>query len=574
MVFKPKYLLQMLTAVFLTFIITSCGFGSAPKGRKPSPDWSRGVPIGTTVAGTVGMAVEGDSEQFHFVWPKFVEGELAIHYLQLDETAVPLIDKTLELPAGRSRTPRFWLADEGLYLVWARRPSGGNWELWQALLDDNGDIIKPTQLSMAEMNVSSYVLTDEYIVWEDSKTNSIYGWHNNESTTPIQLVAEGENPSIQKSSDGKLHMSWRNGLNIYYAAFAHGLETADGTPIVELELQPTDSLGGPVLGITDEYGYLIWSRYISAGLESDTGRTDYAIFSLDNPRKVPAKRLVIMPAEEQPYQPYNGDYALSQIVPAPTSAIMGNNYTIEPNAAGTQGASLAVVVASQQQIRLNDFTQMAVTIFSDGQFQGYQMAAKTEGFSQEGMLVTDVNGNLHLVWREGGSGRALYFATTNPALATHLDSLDSDDFIEATLTGALEGVVGIAFFPLALLWFLPGGIILGVRQLRRDDDDPRQLGARVLIVISILLYEYTKLLVLPTVLSYVPFSAWLEIPQSWWLPLRISYPVITLALGFVAAQWVLRRRAHTSPLSYFFILAATDAVLTLGVYGVAFLGRL
>ena len=573
MICKPKYLLQILTAVFLSFIITSCGFGSAPKGRKPSPDWSRGVPIGSTVAGTVGMAVEAANEQIHFVWPKSVEGELVIHYLRLDETGVPLIDKTVELPAGRSRTPRLWLADAGLYLVWARRPSGGNWELWRALLDDDGRVIEPTQLSTAEMNVSSYVLTDGYIVWEDSKTNSIYGWHNGESTSPVQLVAEGENPAIQKGPDGVLHISWRNGLNVYYAAFEHGLEAAVGVPIVELELQPTDSLGGPVLGITDEYGYLIWSRYISAGLESDTGRTDYAVFSLNSPSKVPANRLVIMPIEEQPYQSYDGDYALSQIVPAPASASMGNNYTIAPNASDTQGSALAVVVASQQQIRLNDFTQMAVAIFADGQFQGYQMAAKTEGFSQDGTLVTDVNGNLYLVWREGGSGRALYFATTNPALATHLDSLGSDDFIEATFTGALEGLVGIAFFPLALLWFLPGGIILGIRQLRRDDENPGQLGARVLIVISILLYEYTKLLVLPTILSYIPFSAWLEIPQSWWLPLRIGYPVVSLTLGFVAAQWVLRRRAHTSPLTYFFILAATDAVLTLGVYGVAFLGN-
>ena len=64
MTFEYKRLLKVLTAVSLFFLLTSCGLGSAPKGRKPSPDWSRGAPLSTSVAGTADLAVVGGGKRF------------------------------------------------------------------------------------------------------------------------------------------------------------------------------------------------------------------------------------------------------------------------------------------------------------------------------------------------------------------------------------------------------------------------------------------------------------------------------------------------------------------------------
>jgi hypothetical protein len=222
---------------------------------------------------------------------------------------------------------------------------------------------------------------------------------------------------------------------------------------------------------------------------------------------------------------------------------------------------------------LNDFVQMAVAVFKDGRFEGYEIAAKTEGFSQEGTLAADASGNLHLIWREGAGGRRLYYATTNPTLKAALDSLTGEDWATAAFSGIFEGATGIAFFPLALLWLLPGGLILGIRQLRTEDETVTNFTAYALLALSLVLYQTTKALVLPTVLSYVPYSAWIEVPVSWELPLRIGYPLLTFVIGLAAAEWLRRKRPSTSTLLYFFTVAAIDAVLTLGVYGVAFLGN-
>ena len=142
MVFNPKLLWKVTLTIFLLLLLTSCGLGSAQKGRKPSPDWSRGVPLTVAVAGTADIAVAGNGEAVYLAWPTFLEDELVIHYMQLDETGEPIIDRNLDLPPGRARTPRLLLAGNGqLHLIWARRPvSSSGWELWQATVDADGKI--------------------------------------------------------------------------------------------------------------------------------------------------------------------------------------------------------------------------------------------------------------------------------------------------------------------------------------------------------------------------------------------------------------------------------------------------
>lgn len=573
--------LWKITAVTLLFLLTSCGLGAAPKGRKPSPDWSRGVPLNVSVAGTAGMAVSDDGNRVHVTWPTVVEDELVIHYMQIDESLTPIVDRNLDLPEGRARTPRLLLDENGnVQLVWARRPGGGVWELWQAVVNGEGEVVETGQVSTAEMNVSDYAIAQApagtgFVVWEDAKTNKIWGARLGETADPTLLVEAGIAPSIQVDQQNTMHMSWFNNNTIYYTAFANGqLATTIGTRLVDIELSPTDTLGGPELALTEDTGYIAWSRYIASGLESNTGRTDYVAFALDNPAPLAAPdRLSITTDEEQPYEPYEGAYALTVLAPPPPIISMGGNYTIQPDAAIGRGQEVAVVVSAEQDIRLNNFVQMAVAIFKDGEFVGYEVAAKTEGLSQEGTLATDGDGNLHLIWREGAGGRRLYYATTSPALRESLDALTSEDWLTAVFAGVFEGATGLAFFPLAMLWLLPGGLILGIRQLRVEDETVSTLSAYFLLGISLILYQLTKLLVLPTVLTYVPFSAWIEIPVRWEVPLRIIYPILSMVISIAVAEWFRRKRPATSTLLYFFIVCLVDVIFTLSVYGVAFLGN-
>jgi hypothetical protein len=91
------------------------------------------------------------------------------------------------------------------------------------------------------------------------------------------------------------------------------------------------------------------------------------------------------------------------------------------------------------------------------------------------------------------------------------------------------------------------------------------------LVIAILLYQVTKLLFLPTIQTYTPFSAWLDLPRSWSTALRVMVPLLIFGVAWLAAEWV-RRSRTASTLAYFFVVAAVDAILTLVVYGVNYLG--
>ncbi|MGD2048361.1 MAG: hypothetical protein PVH03_02640, partial [Chloroflexota bacterium] len=56
----PKQKSPFLASLLLLLLFLSgCGLGSAQVGRKPSPDWSRGIPLSSNVGGTIGMIVDG-----------------------------------------------------------------------------------------------------------------------------------------------------------------------------------------------------------------------------------------------------------------------------------------------------------------------------------------------------------------------------------------------------------------------------------------------------------------------------------------------------------------------------------
>ena len=340
--------------LFLLLLLTSCGLGSAQKGRKPSPDWSRGIPLDTSIAGTVGMVVSENGEIIHVAWPTVVDDDLVIHYMQLDKNSVPIVDRNLDLPAGRARTPRLLLDNTGaLRMVWARRPGGGLWELWQAVLDSEGNVVETSQFVTADMNVSDYAIAQDandpgFVVWEDAKTDSIWGTSLDNMTDSTLLVESGIAPSIQVDPQGNLHMSWFNKGIIYYAAFADGqLAPTAGQWIVDMEMGPADTLSGPVLAVTDDLGYIVWSRYIATGLESDTGRTDYVAFSLDTLTALGAFERVSIPSTEDPtYELYESNYSLTALAAPPPIVSMASSYTIQPNSARVRGNEVAMTVAT------------------------------------------------------------------------------------------------------------------------------------------------------------------------------------------------------------------------------------
>lgn len=575
---------KSIVAVFLLLLLSGCGLGSVQKGRKPSPDWSRGLPVGLSVSGTLGMAVEGEGDRVHLVWPTEIENRAGIHYQQLDDTAVSVVDRPLELPSGQSRTPRLLLADTGeLHLFWASRPTTNEpWRLWHAMLDENGNVASsPMPLSPEEMNVGTYVVAPDptaggVVVWDDVSAGGLYATQLQGTAVSAELTIitpSGESPTARFDSAGILHLAWRDEARILYATFPGSeFEPSEGTQIVDLDIGPGDSVDGPVLGLAGERAYVLWSVFSQSGLEAGTSRTAYVSFPPASPALSVAERIYISPVEDHTYQAYQGNYPLTQLVPPLLSPGASSDYVAEPAVAASQGNELAAVVALNQAFRQQTAIQMAVVLLEEGEVKGYQMAAKTETFSQDAVLTADNAGHLHLVWREGSRGQRAYYATTAPEARSVIDRLSIDDALNAFLTGGLEATAGILLFPLAALWLIPGGILLGLWRMTRDFETMAEISSRVLLILAIGLYQVTKLLFLPTILSYVPFSAWLDIPVAWREAFIVGVPVLIFVLALTAAEWRRRKRPDTSSFLYYVVVAGVDAILTLAVYGVNLMG--
>ena len=154
-----------------------------------------------------------------------------------------------------------------------------------------------------------------------------------------------------------------------------------------------------------------------------------------------------------------------------------------------------------------------------------------------------------------------------------LNRVQPDDVLNVSLTAIPEMLVGIMFFPLALAWLLPGIVVLGILQLMNDSAEIKQPLTIALIVLSLVFYWVVKKAFLPAIGQLSPFAAWIDLPEAVASFLTVAYPIFTMALGILVAEW--RRRKSDSllaPVIYFFMITLVDSLLTLAIYGLQFFG--
>ena len=236
-----------------------------------------------------------------------------------------------------------------------------------------------------------------------------------------------------------------------------------------------------------------------------------------------------------------------------------------------------MAVSANQQIRQDRVIQVAVAFFEEGEAVGYQMAGKTLHLSHAPALAVGDGGDLHLAWKEGApADSSVFYATTAPMARSALDRVSAGDISQALLRGGLESLASVLLFPAAIPWLLPGLLFIAAWVLVRDrtafgDAVFGDVPGWVAPLTAVLLYQSTKLLLMPTVASHVPFSAWTYVPGGWELPLRIGVPLAILGLAIVVAAFVRKRTASVWLL--YLSMALTDMILTLALYGVSLLGE-
>ena len=573
-----RFLLPFLL-VFLVLGVSACQMRQ--KGRKPSPDWSRSVPLGVFVRGDIDMVVSPDGESVHLVWLKEEGDQTVAHYVQLDRAAVSQVTRNLDLPPIQVRNPQIALTDgPNLHLLWSSRAENERrWDLWYSRLNRDGELEgEATQIALPADDVNRFVKSSDgqggiYVAWEADGDGGIYGVHIDASgklvQEPVRLLAAGQSLSLAVDSD-QLFMTWIDESDVYYGQLPSGeLSAVEGELITTLPLNSGKALDGPVLGLSGDWAYVIWSIFNIRGLEAGTGTTEYMAFPKEAPQRGNGHSLQISPAEEQPYASYDSAYRITQLAP-PSGPSGSTDVVREPFVTAGRGNELAVAAAINQDYRLDLYTQVGMILFDDGEFTGYQMAGKTDAFSQEPVLATDGDGNLHMAWREGGQGNQIYYAVTSPEVRAELDRMEAADVANVALNGGIEVVTGILFFPLACIWLFPGLFLIGLWHYWRGESDMNEPATIVVLVVAIVVSQVMKFLFLPTITTYVPFSAWMDVASNWEQALRYIVPVFTMSAGLLVA-WLMHKRTQ-SALAFFFWFMAADAILTLAIYGVTILG--
>ena len=577
---KNQKLIKTVLLFLLMVVLVGC---ETQKGRTPSPDWSRGLPLGSSGRGSIGMAVADDSSRVYITWPDLSDGEPAIRYMQLNDEADPLVDTHLPLPDGEKRTPRLLLAEGGnAHFLWAFRENGrSNWTLNYTQLDQNGEFLHaPILLSDEEERVGSYQIAPDgdggiVAVWEAG--DDIYLTHltaaGEMDVPPFRFVENGSEPALRVDGANRLHLIWREAERIMYAQLdGANPQPAAGAVIADVELGNGAAMDGPILGVADNWVYAIWSIANRTGLEAGTSRVEYVTFNIGGMTTDRPTRLGLSAVEELPYEPYEGDYQMTLLAGASPIAY-SSDFAYQPAVDYGQGNEIAVALAMTQQLRQKSVTQIATAVFRDGSFLGFNMAAKTEAFSQEPFISSDAAGNLHVVWREGGHGQMIFYATTAPDARKEINGLDFGDLSNIIFSGGIEAAVGMMMFPLAFIWVAPGLLLMGIWHMRRDEDTLTDPITLILLVISLLFYQFIKVAFWPFIMVYVPFSAWMDVPNSASMLLRIGVPIVIFGIGLITAVYIRKRKnPYMSGLLFFFITTTIDGLLTLGVYGVNFLG--
>ena len=578
----PSMVFLML-ALSLAITLAGCG-PTVEKGKKPSENWSRGINLGDTV-GSIGLVVDSTDQSTHLIWPSDGEEGIYLQYQKLSENAEIIGQQELDFP-GSLRYPRLILGENGvMHLLWSSRTSASEgWALWHTQLSNDGSTnMEPVRLSAADTDVVNYSLaSDRYggalVAWEQGSQGEMFLLHIDPAgeiiSGPHPFPNSGSSPTMRVDLADQIHLTWLGGNAFYYSQLPLAEPIPmEGTPVTDVAVSSGNSLVGPELGLSDGWVYIIWSILNQTGLEAGTANTQYVSFPMGAAQRMNGRQINILPDEEQPYTGYDGSYNFYQISPPAQAAWESSSFILHPNANDAiPTKDFVAALAAQQLMRVDQHLQIAAAVFRAGDFIGYSYGSKTEGISDNPVIYSDDAGDIYLAWREGYGGRNVYFAATAAPVMATLDHLGSGDYIGAVLQGSIEGFVSIALTPvIGFGWMLPGLIILGLWKLVRENESLTDWASWIPLIIAITFYEFVKFTTLPTIVTYVPFSAWLAIPL-WLEPiLKYGVPVLIIVIAAAVAVWV-QVRVRTSTILFYVTFTLTDALLTLAIYGVNFLG--
>ncbi len=583
-----------LVIIILFLLVLAVSFvalrgGSAERIWLKAPDWSRAQIIGTSRINDPASLVIGEGGTI-YTFLIAADGEISRpRIMALNPQAEVLWDKTLDVIIDRPDKPRLLWVGQSLWLFWLDSN-----RLYTAKLDPAGSVLEEPRLLSGTYNVDSYSVANDLAgnisVWYAGARQApgVYALTLNSSDIePAMVDMLGIRPAIQYDLEGGLHASWAQhppGFGepkILYADyqnghFSDGQEDTMARPL----MAPTSALRGPFLGLDQTTATVIWAVEVRTGTEAGRTDTNYLSFPLGAPELAGEPARLMVPAGlMEEYEPVPGlDLQAGERVSLPPGEY--------PGTSSLQGIIFNPVITNEMVMAFESTlphlwrkaaSQISTLFSQDGIPVHYQLLSFSRTASSAPAIISDEDGYLYITWIEPGeTGFSVYLASTSPTIVESLGSITFKDLrllTGETIFGLLSGV---ALSPIVvLLWMIiPLFIIAITGPIRRGNDQLSNPGTIISLGLAFIAYMLIKIATTPEFGVYVPFSAWLPVPEWLQAPLQYLVPVgITIFALWATWKFVYSKGTH-SLLFLAALFMVFDGVITLSIYGIIFLGAL
>ncbi len=589
---------RLISLVFfvVSLLLTSGCSSAYERSDKPAGDWSRGLLLGeSNIKQSVALQVDAEQD-IHMVWLEALSEEAeGLHYAQIDQEGQVSVDKALPLDLTRPRKPQLLVdASETLHLGLLAR-SDGEQTLYHAWIDAVGQITELTPLSREGETVDSFQMDlspagEIRFTWAGEPDDGQPGIYQivlpgGDINAPSLLVPDGIDPflltdRISTGDDATTHMVWtyRTGFSkreVYYATLENGqLTPPGGQHLTTFGFSESATYQPPVIGRDSERIYVVWSvQNLGGGLTPTAADTYYVSFAPGEAEYVDAEN-VKLPLDHRPdYAAHDSPYQISKLTPL-SPDVYSTDFINAPAVVQSQESELPMAVSLIIESASKQFMQLALTVLSNGEPVGYQIANETPNASVLPTLAADPDANLHLAWLDAAGFRRykVYYATTAPQAKAWLNRTTVQDVGEEVASLAWGILSAIGFLPLTLMWNAPALVWLVVFYLISHQELLDELGAKIALVVAFVIYIAVKILFLPGLLSAGTPFVYL-VPQEIAPTLTTVIPIMISVLALIGLAIYLRRAKDGQPRGLFqgyLIFALIDSALTAILYAPRF----
>jgi hypothetical protein len=553
----------LILALLPAILLAGCG-SDVIRSPKPQSDWSRGLRVGFAEGLTQpSLLVEADGTA-HIAWTADTalnSGEIG--YSRISPSGEQSVHSMFEIPEQHLRGTALRQAGGSIEVCWNSDPG-----VSCAPLDAEGkNLLQHFVLISSPPSILTYSLAGESYAWVDLEQNLFV---SNQGQAPVLLANDVLNVNLSRQGE-QLIVAWSSAANESETTFwiATVGQGAVGKPHRLSRLTSGITAGLRQIGLgtvrTGDDVCLVYGYEFTQGLEGGTAATEIFCINQQSWQLETGNALELTIPQRVTYQEYDGPFALTRIA---EPEIPSSTFTYLPSSPVVNDGQLALLVSTPAQYRYQSEQQIALLLLAQSQIIGYQPVSATTGASLFPNLAQDQGGNLYAVWLERGTGKDIYFTTTNPAAADVLNPLTAGEVTVVLFGVVIEAVTGLFLLPFALLWVVAGFAIYFVVAMIGRWVRLGQWGERLAFVAGMIAIWISKLLFLPQMTSFLPFADYMpEFDPVLRSALMIFWPLFILGLSLYLAHLIVKRREIESMPIHFGIYALIDIALTALLYG-------